>query len=104
MLSVKPFPKVNHHLVSVNDQDVGEVIQRIKVQTGKISMYVLMCMEIQTSGSLRIGEAFTFGNLEFEVTGMSEGWYQVSTPEKIQKEVEIWNANMEVFTTEIHCK
>lgn len=103
-ISATPFPKVNEHLVCIHDKDVGEVIRRIKVPTGIIRFYVLMYMEIQTSGALRIGETFKFGNIDFEVTGMREGWYQASTSERLVDNIEIWNEQMEVIIKEIHCK
>ncbi len=102
-ISATPYPKVNEHLVSVRDEDVGEYIARINVPTGKIRFYCLMYMEVQTSGTLRIGETFTFGNIWFEVTGMTEGWYQVSTSEHPVKNIEIWN-DMEIEIKKIHCK
>lgn len=103
-ISATPYPKINSHLVSVHDEDVGEFIKRISVPTGKVRLYCLMYMEIQTSGSLRIGENFVFGNLEFEVSGIKDGWYQVSTPEVAMKNIEIWSETMEIEPTEIHCK
>lgn len=103
-ISATPFSKVNDHLVSIQDKDVGEVIKRIKVPTGIVRFYCLMYMEIQTSGTLRIGETFRFGNIEFEVMGMTEGWYQVSTSEHSVKNIEIWNEKMEIEIKKIHCK
>ncbi len=103
-ISATPYPKVNSHIVSIHDKDVGEVIKRIKVPTGIVSLYYLMYLEIQTSGTLRIGETFSWGNIDFEVTGMVEGWYQASTPEVAAKSIEIWGEQMEIFIKEIHCK
>ncbi len=102
-ISATPFPKINDHIVCVHDKDVGEVIKRISVPTGIIKFYILMYMEVQTSGTLRIGEKFTFGNIDFEVTGMTEGWYQASTSEHPVKNIEIWN-EMEIEIKKIHCK
>ena len=96
-ISATPYPKVNSHIVSIHDKDVGEVIKRIK-------LYYLIYLEIQTSGTLRIGETFSWGNIDFEVTGMVDGWYQVSTPETAAKNIEIWGEQMEIFIKEIHCK
>ncbi len=103
-ISATPYPKINDHIVSINDCDVGEVIKRVRVPTGIVRLYYLMYMEIQTSGSLRIGENFTLGNIEFEVTGMDQGWYQVSTPEVAASKIEIWSEQMEIKLTEINCK
>lgn len=103
-ISATPYPKINEHVVSFNDEDVGEVIRRIKVPTGKIKLYVLVYLEIQTSGTLRIGENFLLGNINFEVSGMEDGWYQVSTPEVVMDKVEIWTELMEIKLNQIHCK
>lgn len=103
-ISATPYPKINSHIVSINDRDVGEVIRRITVPTGIVSLYYLMYLEIQTSGTLKIGETFSWGNIVFEVTGMVDGWYQASTPEVASRSIEIWSEQMEIFTKEIHCK
>lgn len=102
-ISATPIPKVNSHVVSVHDEDVGEFITRVKVPTGKVRLYYLMYMEFQTSGSLRIGEKFDFGNIEFEVSGIVDGWYTASTPEVGAKSIEIWSDSMEIKINQIHC-
>lgn len=103
-ISATPYPRVNEHIVSIDDKDVGEVIKRIKVPTGKCALYVLIFMEVQTSGSLRIGEVIEFGNIDFEVTGIKDGWYQISTPERVVKNIEIWSENMEIHKKTVNCK
>lgn len=103
-ISAIPFQKVNEHIVSFKDADVGEVIRRIKVPTGKVEMYVIVCIEIQTDGSLRIGETFMLGNISFEVFGMNEGWYQASTPEVVMDKIEVWTELMEIKLNQINVR
>jgi hypothetical protein len=103
-MSVVPHTKVNDHIVSVNDMDVGEVIKRIKVPTGITNLYVLIYLEIQTSGSLRNGERFELGNVEFEVIGMKDGCYMVSTEERLMKKIEIWTTGMEIRLKDVRCQ
>lgn len=101
-MSFTPHAVTNKHLVKIRDRDVGTVIKEIDVPTGKSFLYYIICMEVQTSGSLRIGEQIKLGDAIFDVFGINEGWYQISTSEIKAGKFEMWNANM--LIEKINCR
>lgn len=101
-MAFSPHVKINSHRVRINDCDEGEVIKTIQVPTKKAYLYYIIYMEIQTSGSLRDGEAIKIGGIEFVVGKMSEGHYQISTSEMRAGKFEMWQ--MEMLVEQVNCK
>lgn len=101
-MSFTPKAKVNRHIVRIDDRDEGRVVKEIDVPTSKSFLWYIICMEVQTSGSLRIGESIRVGDAVFDVGGINEGWYELSTSEIRASKFEMWGAEM--LIERINCK
>jgi len=100
-MAFTPGCKVNRHTVRIKDKDVGTCIKEIDIPTGKAFLWYVICMEVQTSGSLRIGERIKVGDAEFEVCAMKDGWYELSTSEIKADKFEMWG--VEMLIQKINC-
>lgn len=93
-MSFTPRAKANRHLVRLDDPDMGVQFREFDVHTGKAFLWYLIYMEVQTSGSLRIGESIRWGDAVFQVLGMKNGWYEMSTSELKAGKFEMWGTEM----------
>lgn len=101
-MSFTPSTKVNRHTVRIDDCDMGTVVKEVDVPTGRAFLWYFVCMSVQTSGSLRLGERINIGRILFEVVGIKDGWYEISTGEIKATKFEMWDAEM--LIEKLNCK
>lgn len=101
-MSFTPSVKSNRHSVRINDPDMGVQFREVDVQTNKAFLWYLIYMEVQTSGSLRIGETVKVGDAVFEVMALKDGWYELSTSELKVGKFEMWG--VEMLIERVNCR